>query len=125
MIQGELFGPGIQSNFEKVDKFTFEVFNIFDIDNRCYFERKERLDYIEAYNAVAGGEFIKNVPVVFIGKLRDFADTREKIIAAADGPSASAGKFREGLVFKSTRRINGDVVMFKAVSNRYLEKTGN
>lgn len=125
MVQGELFGPGIQSNFEKVDKFTFEVFNIFDVDNNRYFERQERLDYIAAYNAVAGGEVINNVPVVFVGKLRDFADTREKIIAAADGPSAGAGKFREGLVFKSTRRINGDIVMFKAVSNKYLEKTGN
>jgi RNA ligase (TIGR02306 family) len=125
MVQGEVFGPGIQSNFEKVKDFTYEVFNIFDVQHAYYFTREERLSLIAAYNAIAGEELIKNVPTIFVGKLRDFADTREKLIASADGPSAGDGKFREGLVFKSCRRINGDIFIFKVVSNKYLEKTGN
>jgi RNA ligase (TIGR02306 family) len=125
MIQGEVFGPGIQDNFERVDTFTFECFNIYDVPHAYYMTRAERLETIAAYNAIAGEEAIKSVPLVFLGKLRDFAPTRKAIIEAADGPSAGNGKFREGLVFKSTRRINGDIFMFKAVSNKYLEKTGN
>ena len=125
MILGEIFGPGIEANFENVRKHTFEVFNIFDIDKHRFFTRDERLQFIEEYNQIAGNEILCNVPTINVCKLINFGYSRLDLIQQADGPSAGNGKFREGLVFKSTNLINGDVFMFKVVGNRYLLKTGD
>jgi RNA ligase (TIGR02306 family) len=124
MIQAELFGPGIQDNFEKVSKHTLEVFNVYDIDKQRDLVRDERLQVISAFNAVAGYDALKSVPVVAITQLKNIGTTHDELLEAADGPSAGAGRFREGLVYKSTSLVDGKVVVFKTVSNLYLNKTG-
>ena len=56
-VQGELIAPNIQSNYEKVNKPEFYVFNIFDIDKQEYMLPSDRQDFCKILN-------IPHVPVV-------------------------------------------------------------
>jgi RNA ligase (TIGR02306 family) len=56
-LQGELVGPGVQGNKYKLDKLTFLVFNVFDINRRKY------LDYNDFKDVVYGLGLI-SVPII-------------------------------------------------------------
>lgn len=102
-------GPGIQSNFEGLNKHEIYIYDIYDIDNKRYMTPHGRRALLEDLD-------IKQVPVFKYGALdKDIHKTLEM----ADGPSGLNGKFREGLVFKSLFRD----FSFKAIGNSYLEKT--
>jgi len=105
-LQGELVGPGIQSNFEGLNKHEIYIYDVYDIDNKRYMTPHGRRALLEDLD-------IKQVPVFKYGALdKDIHKTLEM----ADGPSGLNGKFREGLVFKSLFRD----FSFKAISNSYL-----
>jgi RNA ligase (TIGR02306 family) len=111
-IQGELMGPGIQGNREKLNDFDFYCFNIWDCEAMRYLPFYERHAILEEHG-------IKSVPVLHqettlhsLG-IETLADT----LAYAEGPSLNA-PLREGLVFKSAC---GEF-SFKAISNKYLLK---
>lgn len=109
-LQGELVGPGIQSNFEGLNKHEIYIFDVYDITNRRYMTPQGRRNFLEDLD-------IKQVPVFKYGYLNE--DINETL-NMADGSSGLNGQFREGLVFKSVFRD----FSFKAISNSYLEKTG-
>lgn len=115
-IQGELIGEGIQGNPEKLKGHNLYVFDIWDIDNGRYCtptERQQILDLIPG---------IQEVPVLERGfRVFEVYDTVDKLLAYSDGPSLNAS-VREGLVFKSSNRINHDIVSFKVINNNYLLK---
>ena len=120
-VQGELMGPGVQGNREKLDRLKLFVYEIFDIDS---------------YKYIRGGEFDKIyhqlVSLGFTGDrvpeldelttLKDFLRNAtgtsciEKLLSAADGPSLNPSLSREGIVFKSTTRD----FSFKVISNAFL-----
>jgi RNA ligase (TIGR02306 family) len=50
-LQGELMGPGIQRNRERVAQYTFFLFAAFDIDAQRYLLPDERLALLAALNA--------------------------------------------------------------------------
>lgn len=105
-LQGEMVGPAIQKNFEGVEKNSFFLYDIYDIDKQEYLLPEERQKMAAEFG-------IPHVPVWSARmKLPELA----QIIADADGPSGLNGKYREGLVFKSTVRD----FSFKVISNRYL-----
>lgn len=105
-IQGELVGPGIQSNFEGLDKHEIYIFDVYDIDNQRYMTPHGRRAFLEDLG-------IKQVPMLKCASLdRDINKTLEM----ADGASGLNGAFREGLVFKSLFRD----FSFKAIGNKYL-----
>ena len=119
-MQGELISPSIQGNFEGVSRPDFYVYNMFDIKNQCWVSPIG----VEDYASTLG---LNHVPILHKSvTLRTlFPDATEdtivqSLLTFADGPSAFGGKFREGLVFK---REDGKF-SFKAISNKYLLKTG-
>jgi RNA ligase (TIGR02306 family) len=108
-IQGEMCGPSIQKNFEGLDKNTFFTYDVFLIDEQRYMLPAERIKFCT-------DQGVKHVPVNTTGPLK--AATVAEVLVRADGPSGLKGKFREGFVYKSTKRD----FSFKAISNAYLLK---
>lgn len=112
-LQMELCGPGIQGNYENLEKVTPFLFDIFDIDKQSYVTSSER---ISIWYELA---CIPHVPVyeetVFgFENARDFVEFAE---TAFGGKSISPNTNREGLVFKNVLNPNQS---FKAISSLYL-----
>ena len=61
---------------------------------------------------------IKHVPIIFEGKLSDFAKSVDELLLKAEGPGMNPGVSREGIVIKA---LDGSF-SFKAISNAYLCK---
>lgn len=114
-LQGELMGPGIQGNREKLPSIAFYVFDVFDINRQCYLSREDRMAYLQKL-----GSDIPSVPYIETTRLRDFGETAESILQSllvfADRPSMAQGVGAEGVVFK---RTDGSM-SFKVISNSYL-----
>lgn len=108
-VQGELVGPSIQGNFEGVSENTFLCYDVYLIDEQRYMLPAERIKFCV-------NQGVKHVPVNFTGVLQ--APTVAEALARAEGPSGLKGKFREGFVYKSTKRD----FSFKVISNAYLLK---
>lgn len=113
-VQGELIGPGIQKNYEKVTENQYHIYAVFDIDAQEYLTPEEAegfcADYRLQYIPIFERRF--KIPVGF---------TVDDILEYAEGEGMNEGVKREGLVFKS---LCGEK-SFKAISNSYLLKTGN
>ena len=108
-VQGELIAPNIQSNYEKVNKPEFYVFDVFDIDRQEYMLPKERQEFCKLLD-------IPHVPIV--DKSLAMIDNVDKLLDMAEGDGMNKGVKREGLVFKH----NNSEFSFKAISNSYLLK---
>ena len=108
-VQGELIAPNIQSNYEKVNKPEFYVFDVFDIDKQEYMLPKERQEFCKILN-------IPHVPVV--DKAFSMIDNVDALLDMAEGNGMNVGVKREGLVFKH----NNSEFSFKSISNSYLLK---
>jgi RNA ligase (TIGR02306 family) len=109
-IQGELYGPGIQGNPEKSKRHRFAVYNIYNINDRCYLKSKERLSLCDKVD-------LKHVPILF--ESIKAPDSMIQMLMIAEGKSIRA-KEREGVVFKS---LSDPGKSFKVISNKYLLKT--
>lgn len=127
-LRGEIMGPGIQENNEKLHRHDFFLFNIWDIkEHRPYTpdERNETLKRINDFlkeSAIADEVEFEPLQITPSGGFVTFADdvTVEDILAMADGPSLNAPK-REGIVFKQ----KDGPFSFKAISDWYLKKHAN
>lgn len=115
-IQGEFVGPKIQGNPEGLKHTEYRVYNIFDIDKGRFMLRSERLAFIAKYE-------LSLVEVPFLEEVRIFEkfDNVEDILAYSEG-TLDSGKQKEGDVYKSTELINGEVISFKVISNKFLLK---
>jgi len=51
-LQGEIIGPGIQSNRQKISDVCFRVFHIYDVDRQRYLLPSERKDVLEEINSI-------------------------------------------------------------------------
>ena len=119
-FQGEIIGEGIQNNHYKLVGQEFYLFNIYDIQEGKYLnpvERKVLLDEIRMDFNIE----IKHVPFLSDIILDEKFTDVQHILNFADGGSAINNQvIREGIVFK---RSDGKF-HFKAVSNKFLLKTG-
>lgn len=73
-IQGELVGPSIQKNFEGVDKNTFFVYDIYDIDAQAYMLPKDRQEFCERHklqHVPLGSPHAVTLPVDVAAALED------------------------------------------------------
>jgi hypothetical protein len=115
-VQGELMGPGIQSNREGFTENKLFVFDIFDINQGFYMPPMFRHDVVEELQKL--GAKLEHVPILdACAKLSDLGlHDIASILAFANGPSIN-NPVREGVVFK---RMDGQF-SFKAISNLYLE----
>jgi len=114
-IQGELIGNGIQGNMYKMRDQDFYVYDIYDIDAGRYFSPMERQAFVTEYK-------LNHCPVLNASAKVDTL-TVDSLLQMAEGKSVMIenGPEREGLVFK----CNEKQVSFKAISNKFLIKTGN
>lgn len=110
MISGELCGPGIQGNKEKLKEPTFFVFDIFDVDRGVYLDQETRYEIVEKMG-------LEHVPILHkSAKLQEIGLRNvDDILKYANGKSLNS-ETREGLVFK---RSDG-LFSFKAISNEFL-----
>jgi RNA ligase (TIGR02306 family) len=114
MISGELMGPSVQGNQEKLTEHRFFVFDIFDPRTGAYVTSKERLELVEQLGLQHAPILETSVTLSELG-----IQSLDDLLAYAEGPSINA-KQREGVVFKS---LDGSF-SFKAISNNWLIKTG-
>jgi RNA ligase (TIGR02306 family) len=107
-LQGELVGPGIQSNPYHLKEQEFYVFNVYDIDAQGYLDAENTTWLVEEKL------LLPLVPVVGIVTLPVYL---ESILSVAEGQSQlNNGVDREGLVFHRKDGRNS----FKAISNKWL-----
>lgn len=109
-LRGELIGPGVADNIYRLSRHEFRLFAVYDIQAGCRLSPKDR-------RALANELSIPHVPVLSASVSIDETWTMERLLAAADGPSALlARQRREGDVYAA----NEEDLSFKAVSNAYL-----
>lgn len=115
-IQGELMGPGIHGNRERLPRHEFYVYDVWDIDGQYYLPKDERDAAIELLG-------LQSVPVIHPGAtLQELGcDTLEGMLRYADRPSMNH-KVAEGIVFKAVRGsyVENILYSFKCINNRYL-----
>lgn len=112
-LQGELIGEGIQKNRYKLKGQDFFVYKIYDIDRGCFFNPKERVDFVNQFS-------IKHVPVV--SSSMKLLDDVFKMLESAEGQTLlGSGAEREGLVWKN---LTQPETSFKTISNKFLLKGG-
>ena len=113
-IQGELIGPKIQANHEKVLTLDYFVFDVFDINKGTYLLPFERREFCEKHG-------IQHIPVVNpsykVFKELDLAG----LLLHVEGQSMNPGTISEGRVYKHISKP----ITFKAISNQYLLKSEN
>lgn len=119
VIQGEMYGPGIQKNKLGVPDTSLAVFNIFDVAQARYFGYAELWDWCAMYE-------LPVVETAFDGDSFDM--TLDQLLAAAEGKHPN-GAEREGIVIRPqvechSYKLNGRL-SFKVISNRFLLKGGD
>jgi RNA ligase (TIGR02306 family) len=110
-LQGELIGPRIQANHEKVEDLMYFVFDIWDIKEQRYLTPYERKDFIEVLG-------ILHVPLVDYVKIFEVCKNVHELLERVKGESMNPGTISEGRVYKS---IDG-TKSFKCINNEYLLK---
>ncbi len=108
-IQGELWGSGINGNWEGVSDVRFSVFDVFDIDKQQYISAPFRHHLCDVLN-------LEHVPVIAKAKTLENFKSVQDLLHYAERPSVY-NKVAEGCVWKS---ISNPEYSFKAVANSYL-----
>jgi RNA ligase (TIGR02306 family) len=108
-IQGEIVGPGIQSNRMGLSDHEFRVFTVFDHNEGRRMTQPE----LEGFCYHRG---LLPVETLYAGV--DFQYTLSEVLDLAKGNYAGTGHPREGIV---VRNLSG-LISFKAINNDYLEK---
>jgi RNA ligase (TIGR02306 family) len=114
-VQGELWGTGINGNWEGVDGINFHVFDVFDCDRYRYLDAAERYEIVERLG-------LPHVPVLGTATLANMGlVTVDDFLKFADRPSLH-NPVAEGVVFKS---LLDPQFTFKAINNKYLLEGGD
>jgi RNA ligase (TIGR02306 family) len=126
-VQGELAGPGIQKNPLGLEEQQFFVYDIYLINEGRYATFQERADYMYRMNEIAsknGWPSILHVPI-FTTLIRPLQMSMETILGESEIRSnLNKDKWAEGIVYKSRDLVNGQVMSFKVINNKYLLKHG-
>ena len=110
-IQGELIGPKIQANHEKVTELQYYVFDVFNISEQCYLLPQERRDFCRTLG-------IPHVPVMNV-EATPLQLTLDQLLQHVDTESVNPKTVSEGRVYKSN---TNPLLSFKVINNRYLLK---
>ena len=112
-VQGELIGPKIQANHEKVSTLDYFIFDVFDIEAGLYLLPAERQVFCNKYS-------LQHVPVTNF-RTKPFQSTLDELLKHVDTESMNPGTISEGRVYKSLTQA----LSFKVINNRYLLKCEN
>ena len=110
-IQGELIGPKIQANHEKVTELQYYVFDVFNISEQRYLLPQERRDFCRTLD-------IPHVPVMNV-EATPLQLTLDQLLHHVDTESMNPKTVSEGRVYKSN---TNPLLSFKVINNRYLLK---
>ena len=110
-IQGELIGPSIQANHEKVSSLDYFVFDVYDINKKQYLTPEARREFCKQNN-------IQHVPVTN-PNATPLQMSLEELLAHVDTESMNPKTVSEGRVYKSN---TNPLLSFKVINNRYLLK---
>ena len=110
-VQGELIGPKIQANHEKVTTLDYFIFDVFNITTGTYLLPQERRDFCSKWN-------LQHVPVINTNAT-PCNMTLEQLLLHVEGESMNPGTISEGRVYKHN---TNPTISFKAISNKYLLK---
>lgn len=134
-VQGEIMGPGIQGNKDKLDRPKLFVYDVYDIDLQRYMVAEERR--VALYHILNRMDWIGMdtgmvdvVPYVTDCTLENYISVAGLLEAFSDIESI-AGDLAEGVVFKPSRIMDYTTLKelraplsFKAINNKYLMKYG-
>ena len=117
-IQGEMAGPGICGNRAGLKEVGFYAFNVMDIDTHTYLDFKD-------FTRVCKVLDIPTVEIVECGD--NFRYSMDQLLHMADGVYQQTGKRREGIVIRSQKTQDSQVLgnerlSFKVLNNKYLLK---
>ena len=131
VFQGELCGPGIQSNRLGLKEKEWFIFNVW-VSDTGKMDSYKKLDLLRFLN-MCDDFGLPHVPIIPVGAKFDFKtttnidETVEKLLKYVDGikyrtffDDASPNQIAEGLVF----RKNDMTYSFKVISNKFLLKGG-
>lgn len=107
-VQGELIGPKIQDNQEKVKELEFYCFDVYNIYTGDYLTPVERREFCATHN-------IPHVPVIS-EQAKPLQLGLEGLLKHVEGESMNPGTISEGRVYKHISKP----ITFKAISNKYL-----
>ena len=107
-IQGELIGPKIQDNHEKVSELEFYCFDVFNINTGSYLLPQDRREFCALHD-------IPHVPVVNTS-FKPLQLGLDNLLKHVEGQSMNPGTISEGRVYKHVTKPT----TFKAISNKYL-----
>lgn len=109
-VQGELIGPKIQANHEKVTELQYYIFDVFDISTGLYLTPMKRREFCALNN-------LPHVPITNTAA-QPFHYSLQDLLLMVEGESMNPGTISEGRVYKS----NTSNLTFKVISNKYLLK---
>jgi RNA ligase (TIGR02306 family) len=112
-VQGELCGPGIQSNRLGLSHHRCLVFNVYNRDLGVYLPYDTIADIAQEF-------FFDTVPLLEFGL--SFNYDADDLLYMAEGKYEGTKSEREGIVIRNDD--DGPFTSFKAISNRYLLKGG-
>lgn len=110
-VQGELIGPKIQANHEKVTTLDYFIFDVFNIATGTYLLPQERRDFCARWG-------LQHVPVINT-EATPCNMTLEQLLQHVEGESMNPGTISEGRVYKHN---TNPTISFKTISNKYLLK---
>lgn len=117
-LQGELMGPGVQGNREKLEEHGIYAFRIWDITNQEFLDDKDFLEVCEYLK-------IKITPLFDVIQPFKKYSTLKEFLEASDITSISH-KVAEGIVYKSVDKVlyrgQMQTVHFKVINNKFLLK---
>ncbi len=119
-IQGEIAGPGIQSNRMKLKQCQLFIFNVYNIHENRY------LNYLESERFLSS-TFPYEVSVPTLVQSSYFNYTLDELIESAKG-EYPGGHPREGIVVRPMEEVYSETLRgrlsFKVINNDYLLKIG-
>ena len=115
-LQGELCGPRIQSNHEKLNENHYYIFDIYNIDKQRYLMPAERQLMFSIL--IRETKTMHHTQIVENG-FKPFQLTLEELLERVDTQSVNKGTISEGRVYKNISNPNDT---FKVINNRYLLK---
>lgn len=117
-VQGELMGPGIQGNREKLEQYDIYAFRIWDITNKCFLDDSEFMETCTKLGIKTVPQYNVIQPFIEYSSLKEFLNASD--IKSITHPIA------EGLVYKSVNKVLYKGAMqtlhFKVINNKFLLK---
>jgi RNA ligase (TIGR02306 family) len=114
-VQGEVMGPGIQGNREKLSDHELYVFDIWDISTQSYLDAVSRYSFMALLEE--RGAAMRHVPILHFHQYLSSYRDHQSFLDEADSTVSISHPVAEGLVFKS---IDCPSQSFKVISNKFL-----